>query len=294
MVLVAAMFGIKDYISTRAVSGGEIERSQGLLGQANYAGSFFAYYLPPLIALARVKQARIFRLVTLLATLAGIVACVLTFSRGSLLALGIAGGVVIIQTRSRLLVGAACVAVVLIASDPTVRARFAETTQDSGSEQVDLDDSSGARLIAWRKAFALAGEKPIFGHGFFTFRHINHHLDSEAEAKFGHGRMDVHNGHLNTLVCAGLVGSAALYLQFGALFIWCQRMRRSLSDPFAQALAIGLSASVVAIMVINLTGTRLYDRQLMAYLWILAGALHALSRAENETRSAERNAGVSP
>lgn len=265
MVAVAAVFGLRDYLATRAVSGGAIERSQGLFEhQANYAASFFAYYLPLLAALAVRLRGRRRLFFTAVAVLAG-VAMTVTFGRGGLMGAAAGFVVVLASTRSRALLVGALLAAVMIGAQPEVRARFSETVSGDVEGEQQLDDSSGARLIAWRKAVDLVRQQPIVGHGFFAFRYLDHPLDREAAARFGHGRMDVHNGHLNTAVSAGLPGLAALYLQFGAIVWWCLRTRRRSRDPLVLALAEGLMAAVVAILVVNLTGTRLYDRQLVGY-----------------------------
>ncbi|MCP4546405.1 MAG: O-antigen ligase family protein [bacterium] len=277
MVLVAALFGIKDYIMTSAVSGGGIERSQGLFNQANYAASFFAYYIPILLALLLAEKRRLLRPVMLVIVVAAVTACVLTFGRGGLMALGIACLVLLILTRSRQLLLGLLLGIVLIAGDETVRTRFDETTGESGSS-IELDSSSAARLIAWRKAGRLIRERPLFGWGFFAFRHVERSEDAESAALFGHGGMDVHNGHLNTAVSGGLVGSICLYLLFGRVIFWSLGIRRRTSDPFVRALAAGIVATTIAILVVNLTGTRLYDRQLMAYYWIFLGLLFGADR----------------
>jgi O-antigen ligase len=282
MVAVAAVFGIRDYVSTRAVSGGAIERSQGLFGQANYAASFFAYYVPVIVAVAVRCGRRRVALVLGAAALVGVVACVLTFSRGGMAALGLGVAIVTVLSRSRMLVLGMAIGVVFVASDPTVQARFAETNAGSGDD-VELDDSSAARLIAWRKAADLIGQRPLTGWGFFAFRYIDHPLDAEAAAQFGHGRMDVHNGHLNVLVSAGLPGAAALYLQFGAVVVTSLAIRRRTRSHLLRGLAEGMIASCACIMMVNLSGTRLYDRQVVAYFWILLGVLHGLARNERAT-----------
>jgi len=282
MIGVAGAFGIKDYISTRAVSGGAIERSQGLFGQANYAASFFAYYVPVVIAMAIGEGSRRLRFLYFAISVVGTVACVITFGRGGMMALAVAVVLVAAMMRSRTLIVLILIGAVLVLSDPTVRSRFAETTSDSGSDSVELDDSSGARLIAWRKALDLSSRQPIIGWGFLSFRHIRHPLDHVAAAQFGHGRMDVHNGHLNTLVSGGLLGLLTLYLQFGGIVVWGMRIRRNNCDPFVRALAAGLIASVVAIMIVNMFGTRLYDRQLVGYFWILLGVLHSAQGVRSE------------
>jgi O-antigen ligase len=284
MVLVAALFGIRDYLATRAVSGGAIERSQGLFNQANYAASFFAYYLPLLAAMAvRLRGRRRLYYSGVLAV-AGI-ALTVTFGRGGLMGAAIGFLVIVAMTRSKTLLVGALVGAALIGAQPEVRMRFSETVSGNGSGEQQLDDSSGARLIAWRKAVSLIRQEPLTGYGFFAFRYIEHPLDREAAARFGHGRMDVHNGHLNTAVSGGLPGLAALYFQFGAIMLWCARIHRRATDPLVLALAEGLLAAVVVIIVVNLTGTRLYDRQLVGYFWILLGVLQALVRAGETARA---------
>ncbi len=273
MILVAGLFGIKDYILTRAVSGGAIERSQGLFGQANYAASFFAYYLPIIASVAMIKKYWFSNLFLIVSLLVGTVACVMTFGRGGLLAAGVAFVVLAVLKRSKKLILILVLGAMIISTDPTIRARFSETTSNSTSKEVELDDSSGARLIAWEKAIDLASKRPLIGYGFLSFRHIAHPLDREAAARFGHGRMDVHNGHLNTLVSGGLIGSLALYGQFLGIIFWCYRITKASSNPFCIALAQGIIASVVAIMVVNMFGTRLYDRQLVGYFWMFLGVL---------------------
>jgi O-antigen ligase len=280
MVAVAALFGIKDYVTTRAVSGGAIERSEGLFNQANYAASFFAYYTPFLISLTLAERKPIVRLALLLAAALATVATVVTFGRGGLLALGVGGVLLLMMTRSRALLIGLTIGVVLIVSNPIATERFRSTVQSDTIGESKLDSSTAARVFAWRKAADLIRQRPLFGWGFLTFRHIDHPLDKEAEALFGHGGMDVHNGHLNVAVSGGLLASAVIYFLYGNIIWQAIRIRRESRDQFVRALATGTIVSVVSLLIVNATGTRLYDRQLVAYMWILVAMLFAAHRFE--------------
>ena len=98
---------------------------------------------------------------------------------------------------------------------------------------------------------------------------------------FGKRSMDVHNGHLNTAVSGGIPALLALYFQFGAIVLWALRLRARSKNWVTTALAEGICCAVLVIMIVNLFGTRLYDRQLVGFFWMLLGCLHgAATRPE--------------
>lgn len=277
MILFAGVQNIRDYIGMMAAtSGNNLERAAGLFNNANYSASFFCYYVPPAIGLAlanlpKMKHRWLFMAVSGI----GLIAVVVTYSRGGMLAVAMAGAIIAFFSKinPKMVLGLLIV-VALAASSDNIRKRFSQTSQE-GPYGKTIDPSVHARLVAWSKAFHLIKESPIIGHGFFTFRYIKveKYEDEAAKAHGSHG-MAVHNGFLNILVNAGVVGLLTFLIFMACEMKMCWYYFRTGKDPFWRGLALGLFAASISLLFVNMTGTRLYDRQMVAYFWILLAALY--------------------
>jgi len=278
MILFAGMQNIRDYIGMIGrSSGATLERASGLFSNANYSASFFCYYVPVAVglALANLKEFRS-RLFFSAVAGVGLIAVVVTYSRGGMAAVGLAS--MLIAAFSKLnprLILVLLVVVGLGATNENISKRFGQSSVE-GTYGKTVDPSIHARVVAWSKAFDLIKERPFIGHGFFTFRYIKvEKWEDEAAKAHGSGGMAVHNGFLNVLVNSGFIGLAIFMWFMGAALKMCWDIfRDSPHGSFWRGAALGLFAGLLALLLVNMTGTRLYDRQMVGYMWILLGALY--------------------
>ncbi|MBF0236241.1 MAG: O-antigen ligase family protein [SAR324 cluster bacterium] len=291
MVMLAGIQNIRDYASMMgATSGNSIERASGFFGNANDSAGFFCYYVPVAVGLA-LSDLKEWKLKLFFSATAGIglIAVVVTYSRSGMASAAL--GCLIVLAFSKInvrLIAGLMIVVAIIGSSENIRTRFSQTSIE-GPYGKAIDPSVQARLIAWSKAYYLFQQRPIIGHGFFTFRHIKvDKFEDEAAKAHGHHGMAVHNAYLNVLVNSGLTG----LLSFLSVILVGMKMSWSISRkavaPFWKGAALGMFAGLVCLLIVNMSGTRIYDRQMMAYLWIILAALykgHEYSLAEARLNS---------
>lgn len=154
----------------------------------------------------------------------------LTFSRSAHLAGGIALLVLLIgwprKTRKSVLIGMACMGVVLAGAVPrlfgVVRAMF---------RNVGVDPSIASRTDSYDLAWSFVGNAPLFGRGLGTFLPKYRIFDNE---------------YLVLLVSVGFVGTLA-FVGLILSGIWCgARVYFRASDAAAKDLGLTLVASLVA------------------------------------------------
>lgn len=276
MVFLAALLNIKDYLSMLAqTSGNSLERASGLFSNANYSASFFAYYLPISIAIALVPQQRkYYRIAALIVSMIGMIAVLVTYSRGGMMAVCLASIIMaLLVNMKRQLLILLLAGFLVYSFSPTVQQRFGQTNVEGVYGKV-IDSSVLARWVAWKKAFALIKEKPILGHGFFSFRYQTREAFEDDAARYhGSHAMAVHNGFLNILVNGGLVSFVLFLWVLAKSFHMAWTVFRQTKDPFWRSVGLGIMGSIIALCLVNLTGTRLFDRQMVGYFWIILAAL---------------------
>lgn len=279
MVFVAGTYNIREYVGMVALSNGDqIVRAAGLFSNPNYSSGFFTIYTPVAIglALANMEKAYWQTFFMALVSIIGIISAVLTYSRGGIIALGFVAVLIALFSKLNMrLVLIILIGLGIAAIDGTIMKRFGQTTV-KGPYGDSLDVSTGARLMAWSKAFELIKQRPIIGHGYYTFRYIKVEKWDEAARAVHHGNynMAVHNGFLNVLVNAGMVGFLTFAWFIGAASKLCFDVyRKSPPGSFWRAAGLGILGGFITLLISNLSDTRLYDRQLVGYLWILLAAL---------------------
>lgn len=287
MVAFAGLQNIRDYLGMIALTKGDnLERASGLFSNANYSASFFCYYTPVAVglALATWKNYR-WQLFFYACAGSGLIAVVVTYSRGGMAAVGVA--CLLIAAFSKIkpsLIVVVLILIVTAGSSENIRKRFSETSQPGPYGPV-VDPSVEARLIAWQKAYHLIQERPFLGSGFFTFRYIQvEKYEDDAARAHGHRGMAVHNGFLNILVNAGIFGFSTFLLLVFSILKQTWGAFRSIPDPYWKGVALGLFAGMISLLLVNMSGTRLYDRQMVGYLWILLAAFfQGIHHSQNPT-----------
>ncbi len=198
--------------------------------------------LPMMFFLAREVTNRWLRLLLRVAFLSGIVAVILTYSRGGLLGLAVVLFVIAIKSHRKLL-GVASLAVagfLLLTFAPLPWMSRMETFLRG-----DLDLSAQLRLQAWEFAWTLAKHHPITGGGFETFTPGLFERYTPGLEFAG-----PHSIYFQVLGEHGFVGLALFLFLLASCFFTLRRLRRRVrGDPSAAwmvSYAHMLEASLIA------------------------------------------------
>jgi putative inorganic carbon (HCO3(-)) transporter len=122
--------------------------------------------LPMMFFLARSEPRRLMRRLLWISFFCGIGGVLLSYSRGGLLGLATALGMIAIKTKRKVIAGILMVALaflVLTFAPPAWMNRM------SSFAHGNLDESAELRLNAWQFAWTLASQYPLTGGGFETF-----------------------------------------------------------------------------------------------------------------------------
>jgi putative inorganic carbon (hco3(-)) transporter len=189
-----------------------------MLGDNNDFGLAMNMALPMFLCLARTEQARWLRWCFWMALPMGIIAVVLTFSRGAMLGLLALALAWAMKLRHKVLGGlglAILLAVLLIAAPPAWIQRM-ETLRTAPS----TDASAQSRLRSWTFALKLARDHPALGGGFETFT-------EELYAQYGvqetHGP---HSIYFQVLAEHGVPGLLLFLSLIASCYLACARIIR--------------------------------------------------------------------
>ena len=273
------------------VKGEEVSRVRALLGSPNSFAWTLGVFLPLIIAplLLQVTSLRRWqRLLLVVAVGLGMIALILTYSRGSWIAFTVsvllmtvmAGFILKAKERKRLIFRFAGVVIMtgLLAipfSDEIV-SRLAD--DDRGAAEV--------RLPLIQVALAMIADNPAFGVGPSSYGSVMRNYDETPGLVTEHFDWPVHNVYLLIAAETGLPG----LLLFLALVIiasgrgWMV-LRNSSADPTLRALALGLLVGMAAYLITGLKEASSFQTGMMRPFFLLCGLLLANERASR--RAAE-------
>lgn len=247
-------------------------RAGGPFGDArasNGAGAFYVMFLPMLLAYFLYYRGSTFwRLAALLGSLVLCLAVMATHSRQAyLIAVAV---VLLLMLRRNILVaivlGALMAASISFLPDSVVD-RVAETQQESGTGEQELDHSTASRFVIWKGAIQMWRDHPG-GVGFNRFKeHIGDYTN--------YAGYDAHNSFVLILAELGPIGFIALVCLFWSLWGMARRFRRSpaVGDPELDGLTLGFTFAVVSMVLGNLFGSFVFHGSFMSNFWILCGLL---------------------
>ncbi len=160
-----------------------------------------------------------------------LVALLVSFSRGALLGLVVAGGVILAIRSRRAAVGYLVVVALLavIAVPLYVGARLSGS---GGSLEILLTNDLG-RFDAWFAGIRMIQAEPIFGHGFSAFRELGESFGATD------GLLTAHNEFIGFWAESGVLALAA-YVATAAAIVACALKRRTEAWAIAAIGAVAL------------------------------------------------------
>jgi O-antigen ligase len=282
------------------IPGSEISRASGLLEMSNSFGWYLASFLPALLApvlLAGRSLKEWMRWSLIAGFLLGVLALVLTFSRGSWAAFAVTmpllAGVALAARPPRerwvLLVRFVGVLMILVAlSAPFLNAVVTRITQDD-------QGSAESRLPLMQVAFEMIKANPVFGVGLGSYEAAMRRYDETEDFISESFPFPVHNMFLHIAAEAGIPALVCLLVLTGLALACGWRVWRDRNgDPLTRALAVGLMTGVLAYLLTGLKEPSSLDAGQIRLLFLLCGLLianeRAARRAAAESRRAERSA----
>lgn len=202
--------------------------------------------LPMYYFLARNEQNKWVRRILHLCFFGGILAVLLTYSRGALLGLAVVLATLALKSKQRVLAG---FAVVVCAWAVLIFAPGKWMDRMSNFAHGNLDNSAELRLNAWRYAFELAKHYPITGGGLKTFT-------PELYSRFT-PELDFagpHSIYFQILGEHGFVGLGLFLLLLGTSLVSVYRIRQQAGRfpgarwliPYSQMLEVSLLAFLIS------------------------------------------------
>lgn len=157
--------------------------------------------------------------------------------------------------------------------------RLNQTTADAHSGQ-EFDRSAETRLILWNAAIKITEENPILGMGFDSFRYVkSHYTERDVD------EVDNHNMYLYVASQMGIPALMVFVSLFLREFFLGVRVYRRMPDDFGRALGLGGIGMAVALIGVNMFGSRMVDIDVSANFWIYFAALSVLSREAVRTKA---------
>jgi hypothetical protein len=244
--------------------------------KANELGAFISSYLyiPVFYLLEMLKNLRQRGLIRFCISAAGIPICVasllFSLSRGAMISAA-ASMPVFGLFRSKAIFAASIglfASVVLfynVLLPDKVVARLESTFHDHGDD-MELEQSAGARVVFLDYALELFLEHPLVGVGYAN-------SGQYYKEKFGEARA-THNEWARILCEVGLVGFL-LYASIFALALGSGvRLWRHAECSFDKGFAAAYIASIASIVIVNMTGNRFANGIVAAYFWVLSALIH--------------------
>ena len=252
-------------------------RAEGSFGHPNTLATFEGLTLPGALALALQGRGRT-RPLAAAAFLLCLSGLTLSLSRGGLLAVAGALGVMALWPPFRRVVLIVAIVVVPIAvagASPLGDVRLVDTVTERLTS-VESSAQANPRLEIWAKTPALIADYPVFGVGSGQFSEVAPRygiVGTLQEGTFEHA----HNIPLTITAELGLVGLGALcWLIVALVGVVIRGYRRD--DPSTRGLALAIGAALFALFLQGLVDYTLRLNLIVATVAVLAGCAVVLSR----------------
>jgi len=194
-----------------------------------------------------------------------------TMSRGAWLAFLGASIILTATKKRRLLVPLMILCTVVWLAAP----EEAENRWDSSFAE-DMSASVQIRSLQWRTFLPMMAQNPIIGVGFQKFN------ETWYERGYFNRPKAPHSSIISIGVEEGVIGLIFYFWILSANYRHASKLYKTSLDPLDQTLSLGLMGATVCLLILDVSGTRFMDGNLMLYYWILAG-MTLNSRQDNHT-----------
>jgi len=318
LLIVGGLFGIYGILQYKGIDfafwKGNIARQRvfGLFGNVNYFAEYMIVPLPLAISLffaARNRTSKILLLVEILAMGGSLI---LTFTRGSYLAIGISSlfmfflylvsqGKNFIKQHKKIfiLILALIILVTFLFAIPnplnkpgTVISKIKGRISIS---QLTKDTSLKRRIAIWKFTGLMIKDHPLLGLGVGTFKYnslkyqAQFFSQGENRTLYPHGFPDkTHNEYLQLWAELGIIGLGIFIWLMVSYFNYGIKLLKKIKDNYKRGIIIGLMGSIMAVLVDSIFGFPLHLVATIVLFWLLLG-LTIVVGLKNEVNAREIN-----
>ena len=297
---------------------GNIARSKvfGLFGNVNYFAEYMIVPLPLAISLFFAVRNRTYKILLLIGILAMGGSLILTFTRGSYLAIGISSifmfilylasrGKVFIKEYKKIFIFILSLIILitfLFALPNPLNKPGTAISKIKGRisiSQFTKGSSLKRRIAIWGFTTMIIKDHPILGSGLGTFKYnsLNYQAkffdQGENRRLYPYGIADkVHNEYLQLGAEIGILGLGIFLWLLITYFNYGIKLLKRLKDEYKQGIAIGLMGGVVAILIDAIFGFPLHLPATLVLFWLFIGLIVSLNHSENYAEQEEKTAVV--
>ncbi|MDP8923312.1 MAG: O-antigen ligase family protein [Chloroflexota bacterium] len=272
--------GLMARVDVSTAAQGNAYRLGGTIGGANPAAAYLSLLLGPTLGILLAPLGRWYRRLALLALGFGVLALILTLSRGGWLAFAltasIVGGLAIRRgwlSPSVPFVAAGVAAILVFALQDVVIARLVQDDQGSAHSRIPL----------MALAFRIIQDHPLLGIGANNFAPVMLDYVTLNFSEYGGDWLFVvHNKYLLVWAETGLVGLLA-FVGFLATTLVRGWRGWQLGDPLLSPLALGFTAAIAAHL-LHMAVDLFSGRPQVQTLWLCAALIAVIDRLGREER----------
>ena len=288
----------------------------GLFGNVNYFAEYMIVPLPLAISLFFATRNRTHKILLLIGILAMGGSLILTFTRGSYLAIGISSlfmfflylasrGKSFIKEHKKIFIFilALIILVTFLFALPNplnkpgtviskIKGRISISQFTKGS-------SLKRRIAIWGFTTMIIKDHPILGSGLGTFKYnsLNYQAkffdQGENRRLYPYGIADkVHNEYLQLGAEIGILGLGIFLWLLITYFNYGIKLLKRLKDEYKQGIAIGLMGGVVAVLIDGIFGFPLHLPATLVLFWLFVGLIIPLNHSENHTEQEVKTVSV--
>ena len=283
----------------------------GLFGNVNYFAEYMIVPLPLAISLFLACRNRRHKILLLVGILAMGGSLVLTFTRGSYLAIGISSififllylvsqgkGFIKEHKKIFILVLALIILITFLFALPNplnkpgtviskIKSRISVAQFTQGS-------SLKRRIAIWKFTTLMIKDHPIFGSGLGTFKYnsLNYQAkffeQGENRSLYPYGIADkVHNEYLQLGAELGILGLGIFFWIIIIYFSYGIKLLKRTKDRYKQGILIGLMGGIMAVLVDAIFGFPLHLPATLVLFWLFIGLIVSVEYSEQETKIEE-------
>jgi len=253
-----------------------LTRATAAFPDANVLGIYLSAITPLIIGLALFYFKGREKIVMLAASILATIGIMLTFSRGTALALYLSVLFISICRRNKLIsIGL----LILLLVFPFIMPKNIKDWAKVIHYNPIVFMCNSDRITVYQNTINMIRHHPIIGVGVNTFsrNYIKYKSPEADDAKTG-DYMYAHNHFLHMAGEVGLVGLGVFLWLLFRLFKKSRHIYKSLKDEYYKVLSLSVAACLIAFLVNGLTETSLYYARVSMIFWYFIGLTLALER----------------
>ncbi|MBA7534954.1 hypothetical protein ES705_27204 [subsurface metagenome] len=288
----------------------------GLFGNVNYFAEYMIVPLPLAISLFFATRNRTHKILLFAGILAMGGSLILTFTRGSYLAIGISStfmfflylvsrgkGFIKEHKKIFIIILAFIILVTFLFVLPNPLNKSGTVISKIKSRisisQFTKGSSLKRRIAIWKFTGMIIKDHPILGSGLGTFKYnsLNYQAkffdQGENRRLYPYGIADkVHNEYLQLGAEIGILGLGIFLWLIITYFNYGIKLLKRLKDKYKQGIIIGLMGGAVAVLIDAIFGFPMHLPATLVLFWLFIGLIVSLNHSENHSGQKEKTTRV--